>query len=208
MVNPAHVTPPRGSVSIGGVACACIESRIERGFHEVGVAEVTNMNESQSIENLRIKLFADGADKSAMLDLYANPLIQGFTTNPTLMHKAGINDYESFARDILACIPDRPISLEVFADDFPAMERQARMIAKWGGERLCKDSGDQYSWRIREGTSWTFVSLRRQAECYGVDDAGSSQGSGGGSCDRSAILYLGVRGAGCRHRARSSAYDG
>jgi transaldolase len=85
-----------------------------------------------AIADLKIKLFADGADKAAMLKLYNNPLIQGFTTNPTLMHKAGIADYETFARDILSEIRDRPISLEVFADEFHEMERQARLIASWG----------------------------------------------------------------------------
>jgi transaldolase len=82
--------------------------------------------------DLKIRLFADGADRATMLELYRNPLIRGFTTNPTLMRKAGISDYEAFARDILAAIPDRPISLEVFADDFREMERQARKIASWG----------------------------------------------------------------------------
>lgn len=87
---------------------------------------------------LRVKLFADGADKAAMLRLYANPAIQGFTTNPTLMRKAGITDYAAFARDIVAAIPDRPISLEVFADDFDEMERQARLIAAWGSNVYVK----------------------------------------------------------------------
>ena len=82
--------------------------------------------------DLKVKLFADGADKAAMLDLYRNPLIKGFTTNPTLMRKAGIADYEAFARDILSEIRDRPISLEVFADQFDEMERQARLITTWG----------------------------------------------------------------------------
>jgi transaldolase len=82
--------------------------------------------------DLKVKLFADGADKAAMMELYRNPLIQGFTTNPTLMRKAGIVDYAAFARDILASIPDRPISLEVFADEFDEMERQGRLIASWG----------------------------------------------------------------------------
>ena len=82
--------------------------------------------------DLKIKLFADGADKAAMLNLYRNPLIKGFTTNPTLMRKAGIADYEAFARDILSEIRDRPISLEVFADEFDEMERQGRLIATWG----------------------------------------------------------------------------
>jgi transaldolase len=82
--------------------------------------------------DLKVKLFADGADKAAMLELYRNPLIQGFTTNPTLMRKAGISDYAAFARDILSAIRDRPISIEVFADEFDDMARQARLIASWG----------------------------------------------------------------------------
>lgn len=86
----------------------------------------------EQTQKLRIKLFADGADLPAMLKLYANPAIKGFTTNPTLMRKAGITDYEGFARELLAAIPDRPISLEVFADDFATMARQAKQIASWG----------------------------------------------------------------------------
>lgn len=86
----------------------------------------------KSVSELKTKLFADGAEKASMLEMYANPLIQGFTTNPTLMRKAGITDYEAFGRDIVKAIPDRPISLEVFADEFPEMERQARNIATWG----------------------------------------------------------------------------
>ena len=90
------------------------------------------------VQALKVKLFADGADKAPMLALYANPLIQGFTTNPTLMRKAGITNYEAFARDILSAIPDRPISLEVFADDFDEMERQARKITTWGANVYVK----------------------------------------------------------------------
>jgi transaldolase len=81
---------------------------------------------------LEVKLFADGADREGILQLYANPLIKGFTTNPTLMRKAGVGDYEWFARDILQAVPDRPFSLEVFADDQKEMERQALKIAAWG----------------------------------------------------------------------------
>ena len=81
---------------------------------------------------LGVKLFADGADRQGILELYANPLIQGFTTNPTLMRKAGIEDYEWFARDILEAVPDRPFSLEVFADEHKEMERQALKISSWG----------------------------------------------------------------------------
>ena len=86
----------------------------------------------QPATQVRVKLFADGADKAAMLGLYANPAIQGFTTNPTLMRKAGVSDYQAFARDILSAIPDRPISFEVFADEFEEMERQAYRISSWG----------------------------------------------------------------------------
>ncbi|MEZ5404540.1 MAG: transaldolase [Bryobacteraceae bacterium] len=93
---------------------------------------------SKPANSLNVKLYADGADRGTMLELYANPRIQGFTTNPTLMRKAGISDYEAFARDIVAAIPDRPISLEVFADDLPEMERQARKIATWGGNVYVK----------------------------------------------------------------------
>jgi len=83
------------------------------------------------VEDLRIKIFADGADKNALLELNRNPLVRGMTTNPTLMRKAGVSDYESFARDILEAIRDKPISFEVFADDFPEMRRQALKICAW-----------------------------------------------------------------------------
>lgn len=85
-----------------------------------------------SIDNLNIKLFADGADLSSILTLYNNRRIKGFTTNPTLMRKAGVLDYEAFARNLLRAVPDRPVSLEVFASDEDAMEAQARAIATWG----------------------------------------------------------------------------
>ena len=83
------------------------------------------------LQNLKIRVFADGADKPGMLNLYANPLIKGLTTNPTLMKKAGITDYESFAKDILRTVKDKPISFEVFSDEFPEMHRQALKIAAW-----------------------------------------------------------------------------
>src|SRR5580700_5807992 len=85
-----------------------------------------------SLTSLDIKIFADGADLDVIRKLYANPLIRGFTTNPTLMNKAGITDYEAFGRSVLAAVPDRPVSLEVFADDFGAMIAQAQTIASWG----------------------------------------------------------------------------
>jgi transaldolase len=86
----------------------------------------------KTVEELRISLFSDGADLAGILEMYANPWIRGFTTNPTLMRKAGVRDYEAFARSLLRTVPDRPISLEVFADDEEEMESQALTIATWG----------------------------------------------------------------------------
>lgn len=86
----------------------------------------------KKLDELKVKIFADGADKNGILNFYKNPLIKGFTTNPTLMRMAGIGNYESFSKEILSLVPDRPFSLEVFSDDFEEMERQALMIAKWG----------------------------------------------------------------------------
>ena len=82
--------------------------------------------------DLKVKVFADGADRESMLESYANPLVSGFTTNPTLMRRAGVSDYVGFAKEMLKEIPDRDISFEVFADEFDDMERQAREIATWG----------------------------------------------------------------------------
>ncbi|MBT7585319.1 MAG: transaldolase, partial [Gemmatimonadetes bacterium] len=82
--------------------------------------------------DLKVKVFADGADRESMLESYANPLVSGFTTNPTLMRRAGVSDYVGFAKEMLKEIPDRDISFEVFSDEFDDMERQAREIATWG----------------------------------------------------------------------------
>ncbi len=84
------------------------------------------------IEDLKIQLFADGAEKTAMLALAKKPHIKGFTTNPTLMRKGGVTNYATFTREILSVIKDKPISFEVFSDDFAEMERQAEIIASWG----------------------------------------------------------------------------
>ena len=85
-----------------------------------------------TLNSLKIKIFADGADLQSMKALYANPIVKGFTTNPTLMKAAGVTDYVDFAKKVLAAIPDRPVSFEVFADEFDEMERQALEIASWG----------------------------------------------------------------------------
>ena len=84
------------------------------------------------LDDLRIKIFADGADFEHIVELYKNPRVKGFTTNPSLMRKAGVTDYEGFARRVLAAIPDRPVSFEVFADDILGMIEQGRLIASWG----------------------------------------------------------------------------
>jgi transaldolase len=84
-----------------------------------------------SLETLSVKIFADGADLEGMFGLYRDPLIKGLTTNPTLMRKVGISDYEAFARDVLMIVKAKPISFEVFSDDFPEMRRQALKIRDW-----------------------------------------------------------------------------
>lgn len=98
-------------------------------------ADIILNEESQRmtpLENLRVKIFADGADLAGMVEMYRLPYIRGFTTNPTLMRKAGVADYKTFALDVLRAIPDRPVSFEVFSDEFDEMEHQAREIATWG----------------------------------------------------------------------------
>jgi len=92
----------------------------------------------EKINNLNVKIFADGADKNKMLEMYSKPFIKGLTTNPTLMNKAGIKDYKAFCLDILSEIKDKPISFEVFSDDFDDMERQALEIASWGSNVYVK----------------------------------------------------------------------
>jgi transaldolase len=84
------------------------------------------------LTDLRTKIFADGAELAGILAMYREPHIKGFTTNPTLMRKAGVTDYRAFAAQVLEAVPDRPISFEVFSDDFDQMERQAKEIATWG----------------------------------------------------------------------------
>jgi transaldolase len=92
----------------------------------------------KSLNDLKIQLYADGADKAGILDLYSKPYIRGLTTNPTLMKKAGIHDYEAFARDILKTVTSKPISLEVFTDEFAEMKRQALKISSWGSNVYTK----------------------------------------------------------------------
>src|SRR5207253_10105242 len=83
------------------------------------------------LEQLPVKIYADGADPAGIVALYKEPFIRGLTTNPTLMRKVGISDYESFAKSILEVVKDKPISFEVFSDELPEMRRQARQISAW-----------------------------------------------------------------------------
>jgi transaldolase len=92
----------------------------------------------KTLHDLKVHLYADGADKAGILDLYAKPYIKGLTTNPTLMKKAGIKDYEAFSKDILQTVTAKPISLEVFSDEFPEMRRQAAKIKSWGSNVYVK----------------------------------------------------------------------
>jgi transaldolase len=91
-----------------------------------------------ALSQLRVKIFADSADRASMLELRARPYIMGFTTNPTLMRRAGVTDYRAFARDVLSAITDKPVCFEVLADDFLEMERQAFEIASWAGNVYVK----------------------------------------------------------------------
>ena len=92
----------------------------------------------KSVSELKVKIFADGADRAGMLEMYSKSFIKGFTTNPTLMRRAGVSNYIEFAQDILQVIPDRPISFEVFSDEFSEMESQAKTISSWGNNVYVK----------------------------------------------------------------------
>ncbi len=91
-----------------------------------------------STQNLNVKIFADGADKETMIDMYNKEYIKGLTTNPTLMKKAGITNYENFAKDILKTVKEKPLSLEVFSDEIKEMERQAMKISEWANNVYVK----------------------------------------------------------------------
>lgn len=114
----------------------------------------------KTVEQLKVKIFADGADRAGMLEMAAKPFIKGLTTNPTLMRKAGIKDYAAFAKEILTDIRDKPLSFEVFSDDFDDMERQAMEIASWGGNVYVKVP----------------VTNTRQETCYALADKLSARG--------------------------------
>src|ERR1700733_7720989 len=102
------------------------------------LSQTAPIHEYNPLQGLKVKIFADGADKAGMLSLYGNPLICGLTTNPTLMRKAGISNYEAFAKDILSVIAEKPISFEVFSDEPAEMRRQALHIASWASNVYVK----------------------------------------------------------------------
>lgn len=133
----------------------------------------------KTIDDLRVKLYADGADKTGMLEMYAKRYIKGFTTNPTLMRKAGIVNYRAFALDIVQAIPDRPISFEVLSDEFAEMERQAMEIASWGKHVLAKipvsntrgePSYDLVRRLSRAGVKMNVTALATLAQVHNVAD--------------------------------------
>ena len=161
-----------------------------------------------SVERLKIKIFADGADIKAMREAAANPLIKGFTTNPTLMRAAGVTDYKAFAHEVLRCIPDRPISFEVFADDFPSMEDQALRDRLVGRQRLREDPGHQHQGRIFRPADRDAVARRREAERHRHHDAGAGRARRRGPGRERAGRRLGVCRPRCRHRPRSRAAHG
>ena len=132
------------------------------------------------LADLTVKIFADGADLAGMLAMAKNPLVKGFTTNPSLMRKAGIADYESFAREVIAAIPDRPISFEIFADEFGAMIAQGRKIGSWGSNVYVKVpvtdtagrfSGEAISVLSREGIALNVTAIMTLDQVRAVAEA-------------------------------------
>jgi transaldolase len=138
----------------------------------------------ERLDRLGVKIFADGADFDGILAMYKNPLIKGFTTNPSLMRKAGITDYEGFARRLLVAVPDRPISFEVFADEPLDMIRQAEIIASWGKNANVKipvmNTQREFTGRVIESLSgagimvnvtavMTLSQVRRITGCLAID---------------------------------------
>ena len=119
--------------------------------------------------NRIIKIFADGAEKEKMLELYRSPFISGLTTNPTLMRKAGIKDYKKFALDLLSEIKDKPISFEVFSDEFDEMEMQAMEISSWGNN-VYVNSGYKYKRNIKQKFNPKIKRSRSKSKCNSHDD--------------------------------------
>jgi transaldolase len=136
--SQCHRCSPDHEVADLREAADVILRRLDESSSPLAVPEFDRMTPAPDVKKLRIKIFADGADRAGMVEMARKPCIAGLTTNPTLMRKAGIADYRAFARDVLSVIKDKPISFEVFCDDFSEMERQAREIAGWGANVYVK----------------------------------------------------------------------
>jgi Transaldolase/Fructose-6-phosphate aldolase len=158
-----------------------------------------------TLENLPIKIFADGADLEGIIDLYRKPYIKGLTTNPTLMRKVGVTDYEVFARSVLKSVTDKPISFEVFSDDFPEMRRQALKDSGLAGQRLRQDPDYQHQGGIRALPDRGPGRRRREAKRNGDSDVGTGQGCCRGVAAGGARGGFGFCGPNCRYRGRSDA---
>ena len=155
----------------------------------------------RTLKDLKVKLYADGADKKGMLELNANPLIQGLTTNPTLMRKAGLTDFEAFARDILQTITVKPLSLEVFSDEFSEMKRQALKINGWGKNVYVKipitNTRNESSLPLvaelaREGVKLNVTAILTLAQVEGVSQARNPKVPAVGSVFAGRIADTGV----------------
>ena len=136
--------------------------------------------EMRTLEELKVKIFADGADYDGIVEMSKNPMVSGFTTNPSLIRKAGETDYEEYARRVLKAIPDKPVSFEVFADDFPSMIKQGRAIASWGANVNAKipvtntkgeSSGDVISTLSRDGVVLNVTAIFTPAQVKAVAEA-------------------------------------
>jgi transaldolase len=136
--SQCHRCSPDHKVADLREAVDVILRRLDESSTPRTAPEPDRMTPSPDVRKLRIKIFADGADRAGMLEMARKPSIAGLTTNPTLMRKAGIADYRAFAKDVLSVIKDKPISFEVFCDEFAEMERQAREIAGWGANVYVK----------------------------------------------------------------------
>jgi transaldolase len=130
--EPCDAEPDLRVRSLGEAADWILASRQPAENHTRTESSSRPMTTMKNLADLQVKIFGDGADLPRILELSRLPYISGFTTNPTLMNKAGIRDYRAFAREVVAAIPDRPVSFEVFSDEFAEMERQALEIATWG----------------------------------------------------------------------------
>ena len=149
-----------------------------------------------TLKDLKVKLFADGADKAGMLQLNANPLIKGMTTNPSLMRKAGIHDYEAFARDILQHITEKPVSLEVFSRDAAAGAQDQRL----GQKRLHENPHHQHARRIVAAAHPRTGPRRGETQRHRHPHRGAGRGCRPGAESQSAGGRVRVRRAHCGHR--------